>query len=231
MLRAETLLNEARHKDLDERATNLSKQWPRNAWLSAAASQAELGALKETQLRYAEAATSYRRAVELAESIPKGSEAILAAYLNNMDRSLVASRGLRQRRAVLPAGPGDLGARHWGPTRRRSPSSLNNLADTLSRPRAAMPRPSHTSSGPWPILKQVLGPDHPQVAPCLGNYAMLFRATNRIPEADELEIRAKTNSSQICSEISWATRRPDQRAYPSKPTILHPCKLSIMYFI
>jgi len=37
----------------------------------------------ETQLRYAEAATYYRQAVELVGSISKGAEAILATYLND----------------------------------------------------------------------------------------------------------------------------------------------------
>ena len=142
----ETLLNEASHKDLE--GAQRFQQMATKRWLSAAASQAELGALKETQLRYAEAATSYRRAVELAESIPKSSEAILAAYLNNMAAALLRA--------------GDYAS--------AEPSFQRAMA----------------------VLEQVLGPDHPQVAPCLGNYAMLFRATNRIPEADELEIRAKT---------------------------------------
>jgi hypothetical protein len=51
--------------------------------LSAAASKAENGDLKETLFSYSEAATYYRQAAELVESMPPGSEAMLARYLFN----------------------------------------------------------------------------------------------------------------------------------------------------
>jgi tetratricopeptide (TPR) repeat protein len=87
---AEQLLNEASQKDL-ERAQRLQgtiqhlQEEKAKSLLSAAAFKAENGALQATQLRYVEAAIYYRQAVELVETIPIGSEATLATYLNEGD--------------------------------------------------------------------------------------------------------------------------------------------------
>jgi tetratricopeptide (TPR) repeat protein len=74
---AEELLNKASAKDL-ESARQLQETATKRR-LSAAASKAENGLLKWTQLAYAEAATYYR---EAAEIVPKGSDDILAMYLH-----------------------------------------------------------------------------------------------------------------------------------------------------
>jgi hypothetical protein len=41
------------------------------------------------------------------------------------------------------------------------------------------------------IREKALGPNHPNVAASLNNYADLLRKTNRKVEADKLDIRAK----------------------------------------
>lgn len=41
------------------------------------------------------------------------------------------------------------------------------------------------------IWEKALGPDHPEVATILGNYAELLRRTRRESEATSLELRAK----------------------------------------
>ena len=41
------------------------------------------------------------------------------------------------------------------------------------------------------ILEKALGPEHPNVATSLENYAALLRETGRTAEADKLEARAK----------------------------------------
>ena len=41
------------------------------------------------------------------------------------------------------------------------------------------------------ILGKTLGPEHPQVAQILENYAALLRKTDREPEGAEMEARAK----------------------------------------
>ncbi len=41
------------------------------------------------------------------------------------------------------------------------------------------------------IFEQALEPGHPKIITCLENYARLLRKTNRMPEALELEARAR----------------------------------------
>ena len=41
------------------------------------------------------------------------------------------------------------------------------------------------------IAEKAVGPEHPQVADSLGNYAWLLRETGRETEADKMEARAK----------------------------------------
>jgi hypothetical protein len=41
------------------------------------------------------------------------------------------------------------------------------------------------------IYEKALGPDHPDVARSLENLAALYRATKRVTEAEQLEVRAK----------------------------------------
>jgi tetratricopeptide (TPR) repeat protein len=185
---AETLLNEASQKDIE--GAQQFQAMATKRLLSAAASKAELGALKDTQLRYAEAVLYYRQAVELIESIPKGSEVILATYLNrwavvSMHVGDYASAEPRYQRA-LAIREQVLGLDH--PDVAESLNDLAALYQTQGRYTEAEPLYRRALA----VLEQALGPDHPDVALCLGNYAMLLRATNRVPEADELEIRAKT---------------------------------------
>jgi tetratricopeptide (TPR) repeat protein len=77
--RAEALFNEASAKDLDV-AQHL-QDVAATCLRSAAASRAANGDLKQMQLSYAEAATYYRQAVELLESVPT-AKLELAEYLN-----------------------------------------------------------------------------------------------------------------------------------------------------
>ncbi|MEE8076725.1 MAG: tetratricopeptide repeat protein [Candidatus Binatia bacterium] len=41
------------------------------------------------------------------------------------------------------------------------------------------------------MQEKALGPNHPDVAKSLENYAVLLRKTNRANEAEEMEVRAK----------------------------------------
>jgi tetratricopeptide (TPR) repeat protein len=183
----ETLLKEASQKDL-EGARQFQKMATQR-WLSAAASNAALGGLQEAQLRYAEATTYYRRAVELVESIPKGPEEILATYLNDWAKALwqagdYANAEPRLQRALA------IREQVLGPEHSDVAVSLNNLALLYhAHGRYAEAEPLYRRA--LAISEQALGPDHPDVATNLENYAALLRATNRIPEAGEREIRAK----------------------------------------
>jgi tetratricopeptide (TPR) repeat protein len=75
--RTETLLKEAKEKDIE--AAKTLRATINKRLLSAAESAAELGALKYTELAYAEAAECYREAAKL---VPQGEELVRAEYLS-----------------------------------------------------------------------------------------------------------------------------------------------------
>ncbi len=69
-------------------------------------------------------------------------------------------------------------------------TSLNNLAEIfLAQGKYAEAEPLCKRS--LTIRETALGPEHPQVADSLGNYAWLLRETGRETEADKMEARAK----------------------------------------
>src|SRR5262249_47920206 len=74
---AEILLNQARDRDLE--AAKQIQEIARKRFLSAAASAAANGDLKNTQLAYTKAAAYYR---EAANILPNDAEALRAGYLN-----------------------------------------------------------------------------------------------------------------------------------------------------
>lgn len=76
---AEALLNQACDRDLE--AAKQLEEVAQKRFLSAAASKAANGDLKYTQLAYAEAASYFRQAAELAERVPS-AQAVLADYLD-----------------------------------------------------------------------------------------------------------------------------------------------------
>ncbi len=70
-------------------------------------------------------------------------------------------------------------------------TSLNNLALLyFAQGKYAEAEPLYKRS--LSIAETALGPEHPQVADSLGNYAWLLRETGREAEADKMEARAKT---------------------------------------
>ena len=76
-----------------------------------------------------------------------------------------------------------------GPDHPEVAHSLNNLAGSTGR-RGATPRPSPSTSGPWPSASRRWGPTHPQVADSLNNLAVLYHAQGRYGEAEPLYQRA-----------------------------------------
>ncbi len=68
--------------------------------------------------------------------------------------------------------------------------SLNNLAELYrAQGRYAEAEPHYQRA--LAILEKVLGPEHPDVATSLENYAALLRETEREDQAKEMEARAK----------------------------------------
>ena len=183
---AEKLLNEASQKDLE--GAQQFQEMATKRWLSAAASKAELGALKDTQLRYAEAATYYRQAAEWVESLPKGSAGILATYLNHWAESSMQAGDYRSaeppfRRALA------LQEQGLGPEHRDVAISLNNLA-ALYRAQGRYAEAEPFFHRALAIHEKVLGPEHPQVAAGLNNRAEFYRDQSRYGEAEPLSQRA-----------------------------------------
>jgi tetratricopeptide (TPR) repeat protein len=140
---AERLLNEASDKDID--AAHRLKKVAEERFLSAAASKAENGDLKWTQLDYFAAAGYYRKAAEL---VPGGHDEQLAKHLN------MAGRAYNEAGRYSEAEP------------------LNKRS--------------------LEIKERALGPEHPNIATVLENYAILLQKMDRVTEAAELEARAES---------------------------------------
>ena len=156
-------MNEASQKDIE--GAQQFQAMATKRLLSAAASKAELGALKDTQLRYAEAVPYYRQAVELIESIPKGSEVILATYLN---RWAEVSRHVGDYANAEPLHQRSLAIREkeLGPEHPHVATSLNNLAALYRvQGRYAEAEPLYQRS--LAIWEKALGPEHRHVGTAL----------------------------------------------------------------
>jgi len=79
-------------------------------------------------------------------------------------------------------------------------TSLNNLAGLYyTQGQYAQAEPLY--QGALAIREKALGPEHPQVAAVLENYAALLHKLNRDGEADELEARAQAISAKHAQEI------------------------------
>ncbi len=70
-------------------------------------------------------------------------------------------------------------------------TSLNNLAE-LYRAQGNYAEAAPLYQRSLAILEKALGPEHPNVAQSLENYAALLRKTGRADEAAEKEARATT---------------------------------------
>jgi tetratricopeptide (TPR) repeat protein len=180
---AERLLNEASDKDVD--AARRLKKVAEERFLSAAASKAENGDLKWTQLDYFAAAGYYRKAAEL---VPEGHDEQLAKYLNMAGRAYneagryseaepLYKRSLQIREKVL------------GPEHPDVAASLNNLA-LLYRDQGRYPEAEPLYKRSLEIVEKVLGPEHPDVATSLNNLAELYRNQGRYSEAKPLHKRS-----------------------------------------
>ena len=181
--RAEQLLNEASAHDLQ--AAQEMQSMAKKRLLSAAASKAENGDLKYTQLAYEEAAAYYQQAAEL---VPTDEQSILAEYLNLEGlRWLDAGQYTKAQTSLeraLEIREETLGSAHLDLAQ-----SLNNLAllyDAQGQYVQAEPlyqRALH-------IAEKALGPAHPNVATSLNNLAELYRAQGQYTQAEPLYQRA-----------------------------------------
>ena len=179
----ETLLRHAQERDLhaiQEQQASLKKRQ-----LSAAATSAELGALKNLQLSYAAAATYYRQA---AAVIPHEEALTQAEYLNEegmawyaagqyVDAQTPLEHTLALREKIL-------GLEH--PDVALSLNNLAGLSQAQGRYGDAEPRYQRALA----IREKALGPEHPDVALSLNNLAVLSHDQGRYAEAEPLHQRA-----------------------------------------
>lgn len=181
--RAEVLLDEAGERDLE--AARALEGIARQRLLSAAASRAENGELKLTQLAYGEAADYFRAAAEL---VPVGEDAVLGDYLDRQGTAALQA-GLHEQAAV--ALERALALREADPQAgaARVADSLNNLAEL----EYALGRYGEAESlfrRALDAQESVLGSLDPALARTLNNLAELFRVQGRFEESEALLRRA-----------------------------------------
>ena len=185
---AESFLNKAMIQDLD--AARRMGKIAEMRMISAAASMAEIGELKEIQMDYKEAASYYRQA---SESIPKGNDLILAEYLGKWGMAsyysgVYAAAEKPLRRSLM------INEKVLGPEHPDVASSLNNLAELYrAQGKYAEAEPLYKRS--LAIREKVLGPEHPDVAVVYRNMAELYRQIGRKEESEKLEGRASRISA------------------------------------
>ena len=195
--RAEQLLNEASEKDLQavqrieqsieelEAIIEKNKAIIGKRRLSAAASKAENGDLKYTQLAYGEAAAYYQQAAEL---VPPDEQSILADYLNEEGTAWLEAGQYTKAQIPLERAL-DIREKTLGPTHLDVAESLGTLAVLYHRQghyEQAMPFYQRALA----IDEKTLGPEHPEVATDLNNLAELYRVQGQYAQAERLFQRA-----------------------------------------
>ena len=116
-----------------------------------------LAVLYQAQGRYGEAEPLYQRALAIREKALGPGPPRRRHQPQQPGRALPRPGPLRRGRAALPAGAGDPGeGPRPGPPRRGHAASTTWPCST--RPRAATPRPSRSTSARWQIREKALGP-------------------------------------------------------------------------
>lgn len=186
----ETLLRQAQERDLQaiqEQQSSLGKRQ-----LSAAATSAELGALKRIQRSYAEGAIHYRQA---ATVVPRDEVLTQAGYLYDEGAAWIDAG---QYSTAQPPLKHALAIREkvLGPDHPDVATSLNILAVSYHAQRQyaeAQPRYERALA----IQEKVLGPDHPDVALILSNLALIYYAQRQYAEAESLLTRARAIEEKV----------------------------------
>ena len=183
--------------------------------LAAAEAKATNGALKMTQLAYADAGTYYRQAAEFVEYIPAESKEHLSQAISNdwgrasyfagdyRDAEHPLTRALAIDEAVLGTEHPDVA------------TSLNNLA-VLYRAQGRYREAEPLYQRALAIREQVLGPDHPHVAASLNNLAGLYQAQGRYGRPNRCISGRWRSGAGAGAAASRCRRKPQQpgRALP-----------------
>jgi tetratricopeptide (TPR) repeat protein len=203
LAQAEKLLTEAAIKDL--KGAQQSDTMSTKHLLSAAASMAAIGGLKENQLNFSEAASYYRQAAELVEFVAEGAEVTLATYLHYWgfasyeagdygDSEPPLARALAIQEKVL------------GPEHRDVTISLITLA-RLYLGQGRYPEAESLLQRAVAIQEKVLGPDHPDVALTLSNLAGVYYMRAQYGQAEPLLQRTITLLEKVVGPEHWVMAR------------------------
>ncbi len=147
------------------------------------------GRAVRSQGRYAEAEPLYKRALAIREKALGPDHPDVATSLNNLAALYQAQGRYAEAEPLYKRALGDPreGARPRPPRCRHRRSTT---WPGCTKPRAATPRPSRSTSAALAICEKALGPDHPDVATALNNLAVLYRAQGRYAEAEPLYKRS-----------------------------------------
>ncbi|MBF0552746.1 MAG: toll/interleukin-1 receptor domain-containing protein, partial [Deltaproteobacteria bacterium] len=187
---AENLLNQASDSALNvakmaQERIKKDQEIVDKQFLSAAASKAEAGDLKMTQLAYAAAADYYGRAAEL---VPVGSELDKAGYMNQQGSALYLAGKYAEAEAPLKDAL-DIRDQLLEPNYPKIADSLNDLA-ALYQAQGKYAQAEPLFQRALEIREEVLAPDHPDTATTLNNLAGLYSAEGKYDQAEPLYQRS-----------------------------------------
>ena len=141
-----------------------------------------LAGLYQAQGKYAEAEPLYQRALAIWEKALGPEHPDVATSLNNL-AALYQAQGSTGRRSPCTSGPWPSGKRSWGRSTRTWPPASTTW-QYFTMPRGNMGKRSRLYQRALAIWEKALGPEHPDVATCLENYAALLKKMGRETEAD-----------------------------------------------
>ena len=148
-----------------------------------------LGSSYQTEGKYTEAESLYKRALAIREKALGPEHPSVARSLNNL-AGLYRAQGRYAEAEPLYQRSLAILERILGPEHPHVAQSLNSLAAFYqAQRRYAEAEPLLKQA--LAILEKVLGPEHPNVATSLENYAAVLRETEGEDKAEELEARAK----------------------------------------
>ncbi|MBF0549908.1 MAG: toll/interleukin-1 receptor domain-containing protein [Deltaproteobacteria bacterium] len=184
---AENLLNNASELELSaaEKILEALNKTAERQFLAAAASKAEAGDLKMTQLAYAAAADYYGRATEL---VPAGSELVRANYLHQQAGALYDAGKYAEVEPPLKISL-DIRERLLEPNDPTIGNSLNSLAG-LYHAQGKYDQAETLYLRALKIAEIALGSEHPTLAASLNNLARLYQAQGKYAQAEPLYQRA-----------------------------------------
>jgi len=190
-------LQEAKVRDID--AAKQLKEAANKRMLSAAEAIAKMGDLKNSQLKYREAAAYFKEAAEL---VPEGSELILPKYLSEWGIASLISGNYAGAKYPLERSLA-ISEKILGMEHPDIANSLNNLA-VLYKSQGKYDEAESLYKRSLAIKEKVMSAEHPDLASSLNNLAIVYRIQGKYDEAEPLY-----NRSLAIREKIFGTEHPD----------------------